>query len=58
MTFFTPSLYITVVMKKFVLGCRFNFEVYSKNVREKAIKCFLKPAEAILDANGHVLPYT
>ena len=29
-------------MLKFVLGCRFNFEAYAKNVREKATKCSFK----------------
>ena len=28
-----------------MLGCRFYFEAYAKNVREKATKCSLKTAE-------------
>ena len=28
-----------------MLGCRFSFEAYAKNVREKATKCSLKTAE-------------
>ena len=36
-----------------MLGCRFNFEAYAKNVREKATKCSLKTIE--LDADGNVL---
>ena len=28
---------------KVMLGCRFSFEAYTKNKREKAIKCSLKP---------------
>ena len=38
-----------------VLGCRFSFKVYVKNVREKATKCFLKSANVLLDADGHVV---
>ena len=34
-------------MKKFILGCRFSFESYAKNVGEKATKCFLKTTEAL-----------
>ena len=42
-------------MKKVMLGCRFSFEAYKKNVREKATKCSLKTTEVVLDADGHVL---
>ena len=38
-----------------MLGCRFSFEVYSKNVREKATKCSLKSTDALLSADGHVV---
>ena len=38
-----------------MLGCRFNFEAYAENIREKATKCSLKTTEALLDADGHVL---
>ena len=41
-------------MKKFMLDCRFSFEAYAKNVREKATKCSLKTTEVLLDADGHV----
>ena len=43
-------------MKKFMLRCRFNFETYAKDIREKATKCYLKSAEVLLDIDGHVLP--
>ena len=43
-------------MKKFMLSCRFSFEAYAKNVREKATKgSFLETTEALFDAGGHVL---
>ena len=38
-----------------MLGCGFSFEVYAKNVREKATKCSLKTNEVLLDADGQVL---
>ena len=38
-----------------MLDCRFSFEAYAKNLREKATKCTLKTAEVLLDADGHVL---
>ena len=38
-----------------MLDCRFGFEEYAKNLREKATKCTLKTAEVLLDADGHVL---
>ena len=36
-----------------MLGCRFNFEAYAKNVREKANKCSFKANDVLLDADGH-----
>ena len=42
-------------MKKFMLGCRFSFEAYAKDVREKMTKCSLKTTEVLLDADGHML---
>ena len=42
-------------MKNFILGCRFSFEAYPENVREKAIKYSLKTIEVLLNADGHVL---
>ena len=42
-------------MKKFTLGCRFSFEAYAKDVREKMTKCSLKTTEVLLDADGHML---
>ena len=38
-----------------MLGCRFSFEAYTNNVREKATKCSLKTTEVVLDNDGHVL---
>ena len=38
-----------------MLGLRFSFEAYAKNVREKATKCPLKTTKILLDAAGHVL---
>ena len=38
-----------------MLDCRFSFEAYAKNLREKATKCTLKTAEVLLDADGHML---
>ena len=38
-----------------MLDCRFSFEAYAKNLREKATNCTLKTAEVLLDADGHVL---
>ena len=38
-----------------MLGCRFSFKVYAKNVREKETKCSLKSTEVPLDADGHLL---
>ena len=38
-----------------MLGCRFSFEAYVKNVQEKATKCSLKNTEVLLDADGNVL---
>ena len=42
-------------MRKIMLGCRFNFEAYAKNVREKATKCFLKTVEILSNADGQVV---
>ena len=36
-----------------MLGWRFSFEVYAKNVKEKATKCYLKTTGILLDADGH-----
>ena len=44
-------------MKKFLLGCSFNFGAYAKDVREKATKCSLKTAEVLLNVDGHALIY-
>ena len=40
-----------------MLGCKFNFESYAKNVSntKKATKCFLEFTEVLLDADGYVL---
>ena len=38
-----------------MIGCRFSFEAYAKNIQEKATKCSLKTTEVLLDADGHVL---
>ena len=38
-----------------MLGSKFSFEEYMKNVREKATKWFLKTNEVLLDADGHTL---
>ena len=40
-----------------MLGCRFSFEAYAKNVREKAIKCSLKTIVVRLGADGHLYTY-
>ena len=40
---------------KFILGCRFNFKAYAKNVRKKKKTCSLKTAKILLDADRHVL---
>ena len=44
-------------MKKFmlVLGCRFSFEEYAKNVIEKTTELSLKAAEVLLNSDGHEL---
>ena len=44
-------------MKKFMLSCRFSFEAYAENVREKTTKGSLETAEVLLDVGGHVLTY-
>ena len=38
-----------------MLDCRFSFEMYPKNVKEKTTKCYLKNTDALLGADGHVL---
>ena len=38
-----------------MLGCRFSFEVYENNIREKASQCSLKTTEVLLDVDGHGL---
>ena len=43
------------VMKKFILGCRFDFETYEKNVRENATKVLLVTDEFLLDVDEHIL---
>ena len=40
-----------------MLGCRFNFEAYAKNVQKTATKCSLKTIALLLDADGHVLTW-
>ena len=40
---------------KFILGCRFTFKAYAKNVREKTAKYILKTTEILMDVDGHVL---
>ena len=39
-----------------MLGCRFCFELYAKNIREKTTKCSLKTKDILLDADGMCLP--
>ena len=34
-----------------MLGCRFSFYAYAKNVREKAAKCSLKTTEDLWDTD-------
>ena len=41
-------------MKNIMLSCRFSFEAYVKNVKEKATNYSLKTAEVLLGADGHV----
>ena len=38
-----------------MLGLRFSFAAYEKNVREKATKYSLQTTEILLDADGHVV---
>ena len=38
-----------------MLGCRFSFQTYAKNLREKATKYSLNTSEVLLDADEHVL---
>lgn len=42
-------------MKQFILGCRFHFETYEKNVRENATKVLLVTDEFLLDVDEHIL---
>ena len=39
-----------------MLDCRFNFDAYAKNVREKVTKCSFKTTEVHLDFDGYLLP--
>ena len=51
----TPRLYIvTFDMKKFMLGCRFSFEAYAKNLRKKVTEWSVKTTEVLLNVDGHV----
>ena len=38
-----------------MLGCRFSFQTYAKNLREKATNYSLNTSEVLLDADEHVL---
>ena len=38
-----------------VSGRRFSVEAYTKNVKEKVIKCSVKTVEVLLDVDGPVL---
>ena len=38
-----------------MLGCRFSFEEYAKNVKEKTTKCSLKTTDVLLGADGYVV---
>ena len=38
-----------------MLGCRFSFETYAKNVTEKVTECSLKTIEVLFNADGHVI---
>ena len=38
-----------------MLGCRFTFKAYAKNIRDKATNCPLKATEILLNPYGHVL---
>ena len=40
---------------EFMLRCRFSFEAYAKNVREKATKRSLKTTDVLLGADGHMI---
>ena len=42
-------------VKKFLLGYRFSYEAYGKNIREKATQYSLKSTEVLWDADGHEL---
>ena len=49
--------YNPVLILQFLLGRMFSFEVYVKNVKEKATNCSLKTTEVVMDADRHVLTY-
>lgn len=38
-----------------MLECKFSFEVYTKNLQEKASGCSLETIDVPLDAEGHAL---
>ena len=40
---------------KFILGCRFTFKAYAKNINDKMTKYSLETGEVLFDADGHVL---
>ena len=39
-----------------MLGCRFGFEAYATNIRQKATKHSLETTDVLLGTDGHVLP--
>ena len=38
-----------------MLGCRFSFKAYAKNLRKKGTKSSLKTTKILQDADGYVL---
>ena len=42
-------------MKKFMLGCRFNFKADVKSLTNKAAKCSSKTTGVLLDDHAHAL---
>ena len=40
---------------KFILGCRFTFKAYAKNIKDKMTKYSLETGVVLFDADGHVL---
>ena len=38
-----------------MLSCRYRFQAYAKNVRQKTTKWSSKTTEVLLDTGGHVL---